>query len=315
MKRKITIWLTHKDVGCFRFTECNAEKVAAALPDFEIVVCNNSDEFKAALPDTYAAVVWVFKQEWFDLAPGLRWLITPAAGKDYFNVAPPDNVTLYYSSFHGQIMAETVLAMMLSAVRGILPAVWLLKKNKWPRAELANVMRPFRKSRVVIIGFGSIGTEIGRLAKLCGAYITGVKRNTEIPVPEYFTEEDKIISIADLESVLPDTEHLVLCLPGEKYTDNIIAAEQLALLPEYAWIYNVGRGNAVDENALCEVLNNNKIAGACLDVFKEEPLPDDSVLRAAPNLFIMPHSSAVSPEYMDLFADELIALMKKNGAS
>ena len=108
-KKQLVIWLTHAEVECFSFSESLLETARRELPNMEIALCSNSDEFKRALPTAYAVAVWVFKQEWFELAPELRWLITPAAGKDYFKVLPPDNVQLYYCSYHGRIMAETVL--------------------------------------------------------------------------------------------------------------------------------------------------------------------------------------------------------------
>ncbi len=307
-KKQLVIWLTHGEIECFRFEKVLLDKLRLVLPDIDVLLCNNSDEFKVALPNAYAVVVWVFKQEWFELAPELRWLITPAAGKDYFKVTTPDSVKLHYCSFHGRIMAETVLAMMLASSRGVLPMAWMQKDHLWPKAELQYEMRPFHDSHVVILGFGAIGVEIGRLSKALGARVTGVKKHPAT-VPNYFTSRDKIILIDQLDEVLKSADHLVLSLPGLSETTNIIDERQLSLLPKHSWIYNVGRGNAINDAALVVALKTGKIAGACLDVFDIEPLPEDSVLRRVPNVLLMPHASSISPEYMSLFADELIELM------
>ena len=124
--------------------------------------------------------------------------------------------------------------------------------------------------------------------------------------PDFLDKNDKIITSDKLDSILPLTDHLVLVLPKDKSTDNIINKKRLNLLPKHSYIYNIGRGNSIDEDALINALNNNKIAGAYLDVFKEEPLSLSSPLRKCPNIFIMPHASAITPNYMDLFVDEFI---------
>ena len=160
-------------------------------------------------------------------------------------------------------------------------------------------------SQVTILGFGSIGYEIARLLKPFNVKIIGIKRKL-INKPNFFDENDKILTINKLDSILPKTDHLVLVLPGDKTTDNIINKKRLHLLPKHSYIYNIGRGNSIDEDALINALNNNKIAGAYLDVFKQEPLSLSSPLRNCKNIFIMPHASAIAPNYMDLFVDEFI---------
>ena len=83
------------------------------------------------------------------------------------------------------------------------------------------------------------------------------------------------------------------------------------LLSKHAYIYNVGRGNAIEENALAEALKTNQIKGAYLDVFKNEPLEKDSPLRQCSNLLMTPHSSAVSPAFFDMFIDEFVLKYKE----
>ena len=307
-KKQLVVWLTHCEIECFRFDESLQEKAKQVLPDMEVTLCLNSDEFKQALPNAYAVIVWVFKQEWFKLAPELRWLITPAAGKDYFKVTPPDNVQMHYCSFHGRIMAETVLAMMLASCRGILPMAWMQDEYLWPNVKLQHGMRPFHDSHVVILGFGSIGIEIGRLSKALGARITGIKKHTAA-APDYFLAMDKVVLLDELDDILPTADHLVLCVPRIPETTDLINERRLELLPNHAWVYNVGRGNAIDDNALAAALKAGEIGGACLDVYDNEPLPENSILRTAPNILLMPHASSFSPEYMDLFLGELIELM------
>ena len=112
--------------------------------------------------------------------------------------------------------------------------------------------------------------------------------------------------VEKLDSVLPTTDFLVVCLPRGGTTDSILDRRRLDLLPPRAVLVNVGRGNAVDEPALVEKLANGELAGAYLDVYRDEPLLPDSPLRSCSTAFLMPHAAAISPNYLDLFLDEFV---------
>ena len=306
---KITAFITHSIVDCWNFLPRHKAALEKALPGTDVRICETKDQFLGALSETHVALIWGFQQEWFDLAPRLNWIVTPAAGKDYFQVTPPHSVAIDYCSFHGEIMAETVVAYVLAHNRGISENQCWQDKKPWPRGEIANKMRVLRGNSIVILGFGHIGQWIGRLLKPFGVKITGVKRELS-SAPDYFGPEDKLVSIENWESCLGDCDQLILALPRSPQTDNIINHRILAQLPSRAAIHNIGRGNAIDEQALAEALTEKKLAAAYLDVFQQEPLPEDSPLRDAPNCLLMPHISACSPNYLDLFVNELIGKFK-----
>ncbi len=91
----------------------------------------------------------------------------------------------------------------------------------------------------------------------------------------------------------------------------IIDEEALACLPPHCYVYNVGRGSAIDERALADAVRDGRLAGAVLDVFNEEPLPASSELRTIPSVFVTPHASAIDPTYMELFADNFANMLRK----
>jgi phosphoglycerate dehydrogenase-like enzyme len=194
-----------------------------------------------------------------------------------------------------------------------------MKGRVWPRRELCEVMTPLRGTHLVIVGFGNVGRWIGRLAKPFGVRITGIRKNAcpfedspylDTGSGDFSASADSVLPVSLLDSVLPHADHLVLALPGGAQTDRLMDARRLALLPARAAIYNVGRGNAIDEPALVDALQRRKIAAAYLDVFAREPLPEESSLRSCPNTLLLPHVSAVGPNYLDLFIDELAARLK-----
>lgn len=299
------VWLHGMGSRFFEFCQEQQQLLAAALPMLDIRLCDNEEAFAEALADATLAISWFFKKEWFDLAPDLRWLITPAAGKDYSDILPPGNIHQYNGGFHGKLMGETALGMMLAASRGILDTMRLQDHDPWPRQPLEARLRLFRGSHLVIWGFGNIGQWVGRLAKPFGVRITGIRRTPQAPSPDYFTAADQMIGNDQIDDILPTADHLILILPATKDTNHVIDASRLAALPPHAWLYNLGRGNAIDEAALVEALHSGQIAGACLDVFQQEPLPEDSPLRQAPNVLLMPHASAMAPQYLRYFIEEL----------
>jgi phosphoglycerate dehydrogenase-like enzyme len=100
-------------------------------------------------------------------------------------------------------------------------------------------------------------------------------------------------------------DHIVCVLPGDTGTDHFVDGELLSHMLPSACVYNLGRGNAIDAEALARALSHGQIAGAFLDVQPEEPLPAASPLWSVPNLYLTPHSSAISAEYLDLYFEEL----------
>ena len=307
---KILLWVHSKNLDNLRLRDRHLRRLAGALPRDRIVHCTSREQFLAGLPEAEVAVTWLFKQEWLALAPRLRRIISPSAGREHHPAEVPAGVSLEFSGFHGRIMAETVLAMMLCHARGLMRAARLQHAGpSWPQRDLEPHLRILRDSHVVILGFGHIGEHVGRLAKGCGARLTGLRRTPGAP-PRYFTPHDRLGSAGELEAVLPQADHLALCLPGGPETDRVLDGVRLRLLPDHAGIYNVGRGNAIDEAALAEVLRDRPGTEAYLDVFNEEPLPEDSPLRPLPNCLVLPHLSPNAPEFMDLFVEELLGRLQ-----
>lgn len=304
----LAVWLPN-GVQAFTFQHHHGARLRRELPRVRVRICHSSATFRLALRTAQVAIIRDFDADWLDQAPHLIWLATPAAGKDYFRVAPPPGrkLDLTYGSFHGRIMAETVTGWVLALNRGLLDAVRLQAHGQnWPQTALAPLQRTIRGTQAVIVGFGHIGEWIGRSLKPCGVNIIGVRRNPLKRRPDWFETNDRVIQISQLDAILPQADHLILALPNEPATDKLFDARRLARLPAHAAIYNVGRGNAIDETALAAALTGGHLRAACLDVFTTEPLPAKAALRQAPNLFLLPHLAAAAPEYLDLFLDEFV---------
>lgn len=291
-------------------TSEQSAKLAALLPGYEIKLCQSQDEFQVVLRQAQIAITWNFHQEWLAAAKKLRVISTPAAGKDYFSLCLPPHIESWNGRFHGQIIAETAVGALLAMCRGLFAANVTMAGQSWARTAISPLQTTLRGSRVTILGFGKIGQQIGKVLKPHRAAIAGMRRNMQQPAPSWFTAEDYIFSEKELEDKLPQTDHLILCLPRSKETDQMLDHRRIALLPKHVTVSNFGRGNAIDIEALQEALYQQRLRGAFLDVFPEEPLPENSPLLDCPNLWRLPHLSAVAPDYLDLFIEDFVKQIK-----
>ncbi|MBP5319516.1 MAG: D-2-hydroxyacid dehydrogenase [Kiritimatiellae bacterium] len=307
MNVKTLVVFQENAIPYFAIKERHVARFRATYPDAAVVWCRDEASFLAVLPRADVAVTWEFRQAWFDHAPCLRRIATPAAGHDFFPITPPPSVQVRHGTFHGPIMAETLLGMMLAFNRGLYDAYRdQLAGGLWPRDQLYH-LHLLVGSHAVILGFGHVGIACGRLLKAFGVRVTGVKRSP-VPLPTGFGPEDRVVTMERLDEVLPEVDHLILVLPNDTGTDRLMDARRLALLPERTVIYNLGRGNCIDEAALADALEARRVRGACLDVFAKEPLTAASPLaRNLPGLYRLPHASAFAEVYMDRFVDEVVA--------
>lgn len=303
------VFFQESTVPYFCAQKRHADQLRAAFPHARVTWCRTERAFIRALPHVQVAITWAFRQEWFERAPNLRVILSAAAGRDLIPLTPPAHVVLHHSTFHGPLMAETVLGLMLAFNRGILTAYrHQLNGELWPRDALYGQMRLLQGSHAVIVGFGHIGCAIGRLLKPFNVRITGVRRSPQRRLPKGFNNEDTVVTLDKLDALLTTADHLILVLPSDTGTDQMFDAKRLARLPRHAVLYNVGRGNCIDETALAQALTSGRLRGACLDVFAQEPLQPNSPLSTAlPGLVRLPHSSAFADSYIDRFIQEVIA--------
>jgi phosphoglycerate dehydrogenase-like enzyme len=255
-------------------------------------------------------------------APDLRWVQGHFAGVNSLTDHPLlRSVTLTTTSgIHAPVLGEYVLMVMLAFAHR-LPAM----RDYQSRAEWAHgrwgELRPqeLRGSTVGIVGYGSIGREVGRLAQAFGMRVLALKRDAGHPADSGFRmpqmgdpgveHVDRLYLPAALHDLLHESDYVVVAAPLTPETSGMIGPAELVAMKSSAIFINVARGGLVNEPALIEALQKGTIAGAGLDVFAQEPLPADSPLWRMPNVLISPHAAAVNEHYngraMALFAENL----------
>jgi len=310
MIRNLLVYLTHPHVEAWKFQERHKEQISIHLPGVKLVVVWHSSDFLAKLPEAEACAVWYFRSEWLKKADKLKLITTPAAGTDWIKVDSGENLQVWHGGFHGPLMAESVVGAALYFCKAFGPSREYQEKKKWARVKISQKITSLHGARVTVLGFGRIGQVIARKLKSFGCQVTGVKRKMIDP-PEFFASQDRVVTVEKLKEVLGETDHLIVVLPGGETTDGLLTADHFQCLPQGSFFYNVGRGNVVTEEILVQALKDDSIAGAYLDVFSTEPLPESSPLWEMGNVLIQPHLSAASPHYLDLYFDELIERLKR----
>ncbi len=221
-------------------------------------------------------------------AKSLKWFCCCWAGVDRFCreelYRNPDCRLSNSSGAYGVTISEHLIMVSLMLLRRQLEYGELIRARGWD--TLPGSIRSLCRCRITVLGTGDIGTQFARRAKAFQpAKIVGVRRSAKPGDPVF----DELRTTAELDAVLPETDLLVMALPNTPDTANILDARRMALLPEGACVVNVGRGTAVDQDALIAALNSGHLGGAALDVVVPEPLPADHPLRDAKNLLLTPH--------------------------
>ncbi|HEX2945811.1 MAG TPA: D-2-hydroxyacid dehydrogenase [Clostridia bacterium] len=217
----------------------------------------------------------------------LRWLQLQSAGAGEYtseNVLPKGAILTNASGAYGLAISEYMLGVTLELFKKLHLYRDLQLKSDW---SYVGKVRSIYKSTALIVGLGDIGGEFASRLKALGAYTIGIKRRIA-GKPEYI---DELYTMDELGTVLPRADIVALSLPATKHTARIINEKTIGLMKRDAVIINVGRGNAIDTEALCDALESGRIAGAALDVTDPEPLPEDHRLWKIKNAVITPHVS------------------------
>ncbi|MBQ3424767.1 MAG: D-2-hydroxyacid dehydrogenase [Clostridia bacterium] len=258
---------------------------AAHREGFEAVFRDERADAAKEVAD--AEILFGPDQSLLPLAKQLRWLCVPSAGAEQYldrrQYACPEALLTNSAGAYGVTIAEHIVMTALMLMRRQMDYEQVVARRGW-RRDLP--VRSLHGSRITLLGTGDIGrTAAERLRGFGPAGITGVNRSGKAPEGLF----DRVVPLEALEDVLPQTDLLVLSLPHTPRTRGLMDRRRLRLLPPEACLVNVGRGSAIDETALMACLEEGRLWGAALDVFGEEPLPEDSPLWTCPRLLITPH--------------------------
>jgi len=272
------------------------QTIRARWPEMRVVHLPDYDELPAELPDTDIFVGYSLRAEQLQHAKKLKWIHSTAAGVAqlmYPELRDSGIVVTNPSGVFSPPMAEHTMGLLLALARNFPDSTRHQDRSHWGQQDIWD--KPQRLTELsgqvlLIVGFGSIGRELAKRARAFDMRVWGVTRSGKSDS----THAEKIVPASHLEEALPHADYVVIAAPETLETRHLIGAAQIARMKPGARLINIGRGSLLDEAALILALEKGALAGAALDVTSVEPLPPESPLWNAPNLFITPHTSAVS---------------------
>ncbi|MDA0244300.1 MAG: D-2-hydroxyacid dehydrogenase [Chloroflexi bacterium] len=258
-----------------------------------------------------------------DQAPNLRWVQAHFAGIDHLVDKPlwhSDILVTSASGIHTTNIAQYVFAQILAWANRV--PRWLQHQHKadWPANRWEKfVPQELRGSVLGIVGYGSIGREVARVAKTFGMKVLATKRDArrlddhDFMLPATGDPKgalaDRIYPPEATRSMVGECDFVVIAAPLTPKTHHLFDEEMLKGMKPSAFLVNIGRGAIIKEDDLVKGLKKGWLAGAGLDVFETEPLPAKSPLWGLENVILSPHVSGFTPHYdervTDLFAENL----------
>jgi len=303
------------DPPVWTIPSAEVERIARALPHDRVVDARDPSARLAAFADADVLFATRISAAEFAAARDVRWIHSSAVGVG--GLLPPavvESPVLVTNArgVHSDTIAEHAIALLLALRRQVPAAVAHQASRTWAQSELyVRAVAPLAQTRMLIVGLGSIGTRVARLAAGLGMPVAAVRRRPLEPVPAGVR---RVVGPEELVGSLADADVVVLALPRTDDTRSLIGEAELAAMKRSALLINVSRGRLVDEAALVRALETGRIAGAGLDAFQQEPLPSDHPLWRAPNTLITPHTATFSGDYwtpvVDLFLDNLARLKR-----
>ena len=306
-----------------RFNDAQLDRLRAVSPELEV------SQADPEIADYRSVDVLYAGSPPHDLAraPALKWVQLHMAGVNaladhplYTKTALPLTTT---SGVHAATIAEYAMTMLLALAHRVPRMVEWQGRGAWPPDEQRwplFVPSEVRGATLGIIGYGSIGRELARIAKSAfGMVVLACKRDPGQRADDGYclpgtgdptgALPDEWLGHAQLDRLLARSDAVVLCAPLTPETQGMIGAAQLARMKATAYFINVGRGASVDEAALARALAERRIAGAAVDVFAQEPPPPGHPLYGLASAILSPHVSGFLPSYDEkcsvLFAENL----------
>ncbi len=258
------------------------EMLKAACPSAEFYFTNGRPDDR--LLEEAEVIIGGVAADQLPLCKKLRFLQLSMAGSDSYAKLIPESIILANASgAYGLAISEHMIGVMLMLMKKL--HLYRDNQNESLWRDEGTVTTPMGE-KVLIVGLGDIGGEFAKRCKALGAYCIGIRRTLR-EMPDYIEEQH---TLADLDSLLPECGVVALALPQSDESIHLMNEKRLQLMKKGAILLNVGRGSAVDTEALLKVLEEGRIS-AGLDVTEPEPLPAGHPLWKCPNCMITPHIS------------------------
>jgi len=271
-----------------------SERIRQRWPEMRVVHLPNYDRVPEELPDADIFIGASLRADQFAWAKKLRWIHSTAAGVNqlmYPELRQSGITITNASGVHSIPMVEHIMGVLVAMARRFPDMLRQQREHLWSQQEVWDRTprpRELHGRVLLLVGFGTVGQEVAKMAKAFGMTIRAVTRSGRGDA----NLAQKIYPASELNKALREADYIVLAAPETAETHHMIGAAQFQAMKPDAYFVNMARGSLVDEAAMIETLRKHRIAGAALDVTSQEPLPSESPLWDLENVFITPHLSA-----------------------
>lgn len=278
----------------FKLKEAQEQALLNEFPNGQFHFNGTAESEEVSIAEVIVTYGGNITKELLDRAPNLKWLMVASAGVEQMDLAEIHKrgiVVTNVRGIHKTPMAESVLAHLLALKRSVYEVDRVQETKDWTYKFTSTELRG---STAIILGPGAIGMEIGRLLQAFGVRTIGCNRSGR--QADFM---DDIITFDQLLETLPEADIVVSILPNTKETTNLLTRVHFDAMKSSTIFLNFGRGNLFEEDILIDVLQKEQIHHAVLDVFKTEPLPEESPFWTLKNCTVSPHISAKSGKYVE----------------
>jgi phosphoglycerate dehydrogenase-like enzyme len=271
----------------------------------------DGETLRRLLPDADIAFSAAIDRDAFSALPRLRWVQSPAAGVGGMlgpELAASPVLLTSARGVRARAIAEHVLGVTIALARQLPLVIRKQAAHEWALNEIETSGRVITLAgrRMAIVGLGSIGLEVARVAAPFGMRVSAIRKRVSLPRPPSVEEVLPPESLLDL---LGRSDVVVLSAPLTADTQHLIGARALDRVKRGALLVNVGRGKLIDDHAVVAALEDGRLGGAALDVFTKEPLDRGSPYWDLPNVIVTPHVAGSMEDYwtplVGLFAENL----------
>ena len=311
-RHKIAI-LLHDEFEMWRPPAWFVEKLRSEFLDTEVLYSAQKRDDAQALNGANVLIGWSLSPEQLHAAKSLRWIYSITAAVDQFlypELISSEIAISNAGSVHGSVVAEHAIAMVMALARRLPSAVRYQERRKWAMEAIWSEQprpREVRGATLVVVGLGSIGTEVASMAAALKMHVIGVREHPE----RRAAGAHEIVGFDALDNAIRQADFVVLAAPLTPRTRHLIDARRLQLFKRGAFLINVSRGALMDEAALVKALRDGRIAGAALDVFEEEPLSRWSPLWKMPQVLITPHTAFLTENVWSRHYEVFTANLKR----
>jgi D-2-hydroxyacid dehydrogenase (NADP+) len=283
----------------------HVEELRRRFPDVEFVHALDAVTGADGMKHADAAFAWTMAPEMVAQAANLRWVHSSAVAVGTLPLRELSERGIVVTNSRGiqsPAIAEHVVGCLLALAKKIPVIIRHQDRRHWAQNDLTGDALPWlvEGKRMGIVGLGTIGQAVATRAAALGMHVTGVRRRPENGKPAGVQE---VLGPDRIDGLIASSDVLVLAAPWTPGTDRLLDERAFARMKRGSVLINVARGQLVDEAALAHALADGRLAGAALDVFNDEPLPETSPLWSLPNVIVTPHTSGFRADHWDAVID------------